>query len=111
MLFEFQISIAFVIGAYFILHSTFIFSIPSATIVTPSAATAGTNAPLKSTDRGELELPEEQSLLADEVHPSVDILSPHRSRVVGPRTTSMPEGGTLAKGGAEFSNERGFDTV
>eukprot|EP00903_Cladosiphon_okamuranus_P005591 g5563.t1 len=105
VLFGFHITLMFVVGAYFVLHSTILYSQkpPSAPAAAPAAATSGAvattgtaNGITSSGAIGDMELPEKESLLGAQGYQSD---SP-RSR--SGKATAASEGGALARKGGKF---------
>lgn len=114
VLFGFEITLMFVVGAYFVLHSTFLYSQkpPSAPAPAPAGeavATTGTlNGITSPGAMGEMELPEKESLLGGQGYQSASDSPRSRSG----KSVSTSEGGALArKSSSKFANERDTDPV
>lgn len=118
VLFEFQISIMFTVGAYFVLHATFLYSQKPPSTSSPSASSSSSSlaATATGTSNGnagpggvnEVELPEKESLLRGQSHQSTD--SPRTGRAGG-KTVSSDGGPLPRKSSSKFSGERDTDPV
>ena len=114
-MFGFEISLMFVVGAYFVLHSTFLYSQKPPNTPAPAsepsgaAATTGTANGITSTGGvGEMELPEKESLLGGQGYQSASDSPRSRSG----KSVSTSEGGALArKSSSKFASERDTDPV
>lgn len=117
-MFGFEISLMFVVGAYFVLHSTFLYSQKSPSTPAPAAAAAAASGAAATTGTangitssgaiGEMELPEKESLLGGQGYQS----SSDSPRSRSGKSMSTSEGGALArKSSSKFANERDMDPV
>lgn len=109
VLFGFEISIMFVIGAYFVLHSTFLYSQKPPSAAGPAEPTAGTAGTANGDSKNgggaidQIELPEKESLLGVG-------LQTDSPRTRAGRSSSL-DGGRPRKANLKFGGDRDTDPV